>query len=232
VGGAASTVTYQFGVVPPEAPKAFRWGYSYDNGHASNTARPFLLVNATTFTRIYQNEGPIAGGRYHKIVLSGESLCYVDNKSIDGADPDSTYYALAKEKGSHFNGFQDITNPNEPIYNGVMLTNERMLTTCANFGSDDCSSGKWGSISIGVANIGSSNLGGAGGIKPAEILLLDDTGWENHKNIYWDLDYYTDHSALMQIQGTIDGRHFDVVQAAPNLMQIKSAPPCSNNLVE
>jgi hypothetical protein len=221
-------------------PNAISWG-RFDSS-------PMIVVNATDSTRDYL--GHIASkakadtSKLAKLIetaiisLPANSICYVDRKTISNLDPETVvwmpfaryvWYAVQTIGGGYF---EDVTNPDDPIYNAIYLTGNSNISTCA---ANDkwCASGKWGSMSVGLANIGNTDLihdaGSPDNLLVGQVKVLPDNRWDSGSTIYWRSDWNGKLStALLMIQGSIDGSGFDVAKAAPTVEQIKSAKPCSD----
>jgi hypothetical protein len=126
---------------------------------------------------------------------------------------------------------QDITNPSDPIYNAFLKNNDtHNISSCSAEGNRSCASNKWGSMIVGLANPGSTDM--EGGVRAGKIEILRDNSWNNHDAyIYYSGYWNSDGLALLQIQGSTDGsENWDVKAATPSILDIKSAPPCSNYL--
>ena len=81
-----------------------------------------------------------------------------------------------------------------------------------------------------MANIGSDNL--VGGLKAGQIEILRDNSWcsncgSGNSWMYWEYDWRDKDLAFLMIQGSTDGSGFDASAAAPSILEIQSAPPCS-----
>ena len=129
--------------------------------------------------------------------------------------------------------FSDVTNPDDPIYNGIWNTGNNNISTCATEGSSYCASGKWGSWSVGLANIGNTDLihdaGSPDNLLVGQVKVLPDNRWNSSSTIYWRADWnFKKTIALLMIQGSTDGSGFDVAKAAPTIAQIKAGLPCSS----
>jgi hypothetical protein len=81
---------------------------------------------------------------------------------------------------------------------------------------------------LGLANLGTEDL--PGGRRAGEIETLINNSWGSNSFIYWETSWFKKNTALLLIQGSTDGSGFDANAAAPSILDIKSAPPCSNYL--
>lgn len=252
-GDTALPVTFSSGISSFQKPKPINWiSTNFWNSH-DYPSSPIVLVNATQAERIYGGEAfyRVCGGESyrvhnHVIRLPANSICYADNDVVERSDckDDPIYYKpLTSGSGETYrfdSPFYDTTDPNNKIFNAPVGTGNNNLTTCSALGVEQCASGLWGSVSMGLANIGGTDktIDVMGkkfvAMKAGEVQVISDTSWGNASFsnpgsiIYWTVDWHSSSMALLQIQGTIDGSSFDVKQAAPTALQIKSAPPCSN----
>ena len=189
-----------------------------------------VTVNATPETRIYK----IAPYRYDgvrfwtkEVVLPSKALCYADEDL--GADEDKAslpfFYRLSEflAVGSYAS---DITNPLDPIYNGPYLTGYINISSCSAGDKRLCTSKKWASWVIGLANLGATDM--EGGIRAGQIEILRDNSWNSGAYIYLKESWDGNSLALLQIQGSTDGSGFDTAAATPSILEIQSAPPCSH----
>jgi hypothetical protein len=160
-------------------------------------------------------------------VLPSKALCYADEDL--GADEDKAslpfFYRLSEflAVGSYAS---DITNPLDPIYNGPYLTGYINISSCSAGDKRLCTSKKWASWVIGLANLGATDM--EGGIRAGQIEILRDNSWNSGAYIYLKESWDGNSLALLQIQGSTDGSGFDTAAATPSILEIQSAPPCSH----
>jgi hypothetical protein len=236
----ATPVTFGLGVTESDMPAAIPW-----KPHSGPVSRPVILVNATQQHRVYRGLLELNPDKENDhtvytdyISLPAQSVCYLDLYSA----PYSGYlrFNLSTNWESwsfrgNGNYFEDITDSSDPIYNGPYGTGANNISTCSGDSKTSCASGKWGSWSVGVANISGSDAVDSGyKIKAGEIQLIEDTSWGNASlfnggtMIFWREGFAGNGMALLLIEGSTDGSGFNVRSAAPNLEEIKAAPPCSN----
>jgi hypothetical protein len=235
------------GIQESNMPQAIGWYISSDGINSDwPKSGPVILANATTSDRLYKGEDinnydPITHrNRWtstHEIYLKKNSICYLDRGSINPplTQDREAVVVLSKYFPRTLGAtFRDITDPSRTIYNGANITGNNNITTCAANGMDDCSSGYWGSMSVGLANLGSSDLiNGSYGIRAGEIQVIysnsyNNSSWNDPGSIiYWRKEWGGSPVALMSIQGSIDGSGFDVIKATPSIEEIRSAAPCS-----
>lgn len=83
-------------------------------------------------------------------------------------------------------------------------------------------------MTVGLANLGGEALMADSG-NARDHLLVGQVKAINPRNfVYWQDSWVGKPVALLQIQGNTDGSAYDPQAVAPNIEQIKSAPPCSN----
>ena len=234
----ADKVGFGVGVQGKDMPAPVQWNtwYSWPLGGSGMV----VLVNATNSERNYI--GAITGAGLssdfrtknsstptYTISLPAKSLCYVD-EYVQNPPLPSDYtpiYVVDKLYQTGYGRyFSDVTNPADPIYNAAYQTGNNNLSTCAANGQDNCASNKWGSWAMGLANLGTTNM--SGGVKAGQIEVLRNGPWNNGATIYYESAWTGSNLALLLIQGSIDGSEFDVNAAAPNILQISSAAPCSS----
>jgi hypothetical protein len=69
-----------------------------------------------------------------------------------------------------------------------------------------------------------------GGVKAGQVEILRDNSWNNREaDIYYSGFWSSDSLAVLHIQGSTDGsENWDAKAVAPSILEIKSAPPCSD----
>ena len=200
-----------------------------------NTVGGAVIINATKEKRNYIIslwERPSSSYfDSREFSLPPESICYPDidlARNITQKEISIPGWLSARHYGPKIS---DITNPSDPIYNSFSLDESDNISSCSAIGSngDKCASNKWGSMAVGLANLGSEDM--EGGIRAGQIEILRDNSWGNKAYIYYSGYWNSNSLALLQIQGSTDGsENWDVKAAVPSILEIKSAPPCSNYL--
>ena len=232
----ASTVGFGVGVQERDMPRPI--GSLIVFGLSSRLGAPakVVAINSTAETRTYvmdsiETIGSDNSSRSQVFILPPKALCYLDS---------DTLYPVQRNKDPVFslkfgNGLMDITNPSDAIYNRPFATGADNITSCsARGGPYKCASNKWGSMIVGLANSGSTDMDG--GIRAGQIEILWDNSWGNNSSgqgayIYYDVTWDSNPLVLLQIQGSTDGsENWDVKAATPSIIDIKSAPPCSDYL--
>lgn len=67
-----------------------------------------------------------------------------------------------------------------------------------------------------------------GGVRSGQVEVLQNNSWNNGGYIYWKEKWNSENLALVHIQGSTDGsENWDAKAAAPSILEIQSAPPCS-----
>ena len=239
----ASTVGFGVGVQEKDMPRPLLTQLSrgFDEGGDRTIART-VLSNSTNSSRDYQADLSYSRRgdtnntifvKSYTIRLEPDAYCYADI----GIDPDPNYVLLPIHviqttrslPGNYY--LSDVTNPSRPIFNGVYVTAAFNITTCSAQGENACASNRWGSMMIGLANFGSNDL--SGGLRSGQVETLRDNSWGSNtgsKNsfIYYEQDWSKENLALLLIQGSTDGsENWDAKAAAPSILEIQSAPPCS-----
>jgi hypothetical protein len=207
----------------------------------TSTIGKAVIKNSTSKTRSYQvNIAALApvescGGDCYsysipskEIELPPQEFCYADVGLIpDNSAPGFYTYSYPMMRYLSWVWYTaDITNPQDPIYNGSYSTGERNISTCSAKGDKTCASNKWASWSVGLANLGAIDM--EGGDRAGQVEALRDNSWNNGSYIYYDSSWNGNSLALLHIQGSIDGSGFDASRAAPSILEIESAPPCSS----
>lgn len=211
---------------------AFKWGY----------VPRVIISNMTSQERDYQGKIPFYAyyratrGKQNstvktkKVSLAGKTSCYLDANFAQA--PDATFiYPLYSPSSKALwmlssYGISDVTNPSDPIYNFAYETSfAANISTCSAQGESGCASNKWASWNVGLANLGATDMGG--GVRAGQIEVLRDNSWNNGSTIYYATDWSDANLALLLIQGSTDGTGFDAQKAAPSILEIQSAPPCS-----
>ena len=226
---ASDTVTVGFGVglQGKDMPPPITWKSSDVSGRL--LALPVIITNATSQIRVYQSdiysESPDNPRITKAIELPSRQSCYLD--IFTTRRPDLYMEYLMAPNGI----VKDITNPSDNIFNGAYETIGLNITTCSAMGNNRCASNKWSSWSVGLANLGSKDL--EGGLKAGQVETLRDNSWESNAGsrdswIYFKAPWSRENLAVLLIQGSTDGSVFDSNVAAPSILEIKSAPPCSD----
>jgi hypothetical protein len=232
-----STVGFGVGVQGKDMPKPIY--VILDNSTRwENTVGGAVIINATKEKRNYIIslwERPSTSSSYfdsREFSLPPESICYPDIdlarniRNITQKDISIPGWLSARNYGPKIS---DITNPSDPIYNSFSLDRNANISSCSAIGrnGDKCASNKWGSMAVGLANLGSEDM--EGGIRAGQIEILRDNSWGNKAYIYYSGYWNSNSLALLQIQGSTDGsENWDVKAATPSILEIKSAPPCSD----
>ena len=234
----ASTVGFGVGVQGKDMPAPAQWNTWFSSPLGGSGM--VVLVNATNVERKYM--GAITGAGLNSdyrtfnrstptytISLPSKSLCYVDEYVANPPLPSdyAPFYVVDKLYQTGYGRyFSDVTNSADPIYNAAYQTGNNNLSTCAANGQDNCASNKWASWTMGVANLGTTDM--TGGVRAGQIEVLRIGPWNNGTTIYYKGAWTGSDLALLLIQGSIDGSGFDVNAAAPSILQLKSAAPCSS----
>ena len=219
-----------------------------------NLAGKVVLVNATNEARTYGghltskiNPGGKAGSferlervelPINPITLQAKTMCFLDQSIIkDTREAESVVYTplyVLPTRGQSRSLIYDITDPTDPIFNGAFQTSSNNVTTCSRGENSICASGKWGSWSVGLANLENHYLsnGTSNDFPPKSVRTLTSNKWGGKEwtdgRIYYRGIWKRSSVALLLIQGTIDGQGFDSFSSAPNANEIEAAPPCSN----
>jgi len=234
----ADKVGFGVGVQGKDMPAPVQWNTWYSRSLGGSGM--VILVNSTNSKRKYI--GAITGAGLdsdyrtanssrstYTISLPSKSLCYVD-EYVQIPPLPSNYtpiYVVDKLYQTGYGRyFSDVTNPADPIYNAAYQTGNNNLSTCAANGQDNCASNKWASWTMGLANLGTTDM--SGGVRAGQIEVLRNGPWNNGTTIYYESAWTGSNLALLLIQGSIDGSGFDVNAATPSILQINSAAPCSN----
>ena len=162
--------------------------------------------------------------------LQGNASCYLDRDVISSLTTEVT-------SSNNYNGIwytaesnlvSDVTEPNNPIYNGLGITGNN-ISNCSATGNRSCASHQWGSWRVGLANLGANDMDG--GVKAGQVEVLQDYSWDSGGYIYWKEKWHSENLALVHMQGSTDGSEaWSASGAAPSVLEIQSAPPCSNYL--
>jgi hypothetical protein len=221
-----NTVGFGVGVQGKDMPKAIPV-------NASDNSQKLIITNATTQSRTYIGDlGSETIFKSIKFSIPPKASCYVDYGVVRSSDlqfGSDIYIPLTWQKNNgagRFRYFSDITNPLDPIFNGIYHPRTNNLQTCSSYPLGDCTSNKWASINLGLANLGTEDL--PGGRRAGEIETLINNSWGSNSFIYWETSWFKKNTALLLIQGSTDGSGFDANAAAPSILEIKSAPPCSD----
>ena len=230
-----STVGFGVGVQGKDMPQPIPVALDNKSGNPGRA----IIINSTTETRIYQVSnleiyGSMKWFSSNSFSLHPKDLCYADSDII--ADEYKKIYGTIRYNLTELGFFltldrkgstaRDITNPSDPIYNGPYKTGDRNISSCSAKNYDDCTSNKWASWVVGLANFGSADM--SGGIRAGKIEILRDNSWGSDAFIYYQNSWPSNSLALLQIQGSVDGSGFDTAAATPSILEIQSAPPCSN----
>ena len=240
-----STVGFGVGVQGKDMPAPIKWAGS--NTMSLQTGK-VIVTNAATggsgtasidykVVSIYKYAAYLSvNGNIETKVFSlpSRKSCYIDNALF--ADPNPQYEYFFKASAAPFlmtptanSIVQDISSHNAPVFNGYYGTGNNNISTCSAQGEEVCASNKWASWTIGLANLSSTDMDG--GVKAGQIEVLRDNSWNNNATIYYSKSWSNSSLALLQIQGSTDGGGFDANAAAPNIIEVQSAPPCSDYII-
>jgi hypothetical protein len=239
-----STIGFGVGVQGKDMPEplVIYMGHTITGDQTRIKPRRVVIINSTTKKRDYKIM--IRQGTNYppskEFSLPPKALCYADwdivpddvknNIGINNTPygHESTIFSFARgDTTIGQSTIRDVTNPLDPIYNGPYLTGYRNISSCSAQGITDCASNKWGSWVVGLANFGATDM--EGGVRSGQIEILRDNSWKNEAYIYYNSDWDGNNLDFIQIQGSTDGsENWDVQAATPSILDIKSAPPCSN----
>lgn len=231
----AESVSFGLGVQIKDMPAPVFW----------NTQAPIdgrngrvILVNSTPMPRTYKGYFSIGSSYNYKtesydIRLPNDKICYFDNDAMQADDlpsdykPVYIYYLASNWLGGQDNSrvVKDITNQNDPIFNGAYRSGNNNISLCSANDARNCASNKWGSWSVGLANTGATNL--KNGLNAGQVVALRDNSWDSGDTIYYRGEWASYGLELLLMQGSIDGKEFDANAKLPSALSIKSAPPCS-----
>ena len=231
----ASTVGFGVGVQEKDMPNPIQAWVIADGNRVGSLSRA-VIINDTKEARDYQQ----SNGKTAIFRLPNQGACYLDedvmSPSLPRKPPESgvieTNFVLSYYRGgvdkpdlSVVPGdyIADITDPNVPIYNSPSVGIRTDITTCSANGFSECVSSKWASWTVGLANLGASDM--KNGIRAGQVEVLQDNSWQSEAGIYYETTWSYGSLALLLIQGSTDGSGFDV--SAPSILEIQSAPPCS-----
>lgn len=201
-------------------------------GHLTSKINP---GGVTTFERLERIELPI-----YSITLQAKTMCFLDQSIIkDTREFENAVYTplyVLPTRGQSRSLIYDTTDPTDPIYNGAFQTTNNDVNTCSRGENSSFASGKWGSWSVGLANLENNHLASATSYDspffPKSVRTLTANKWGGKEkpdgHIYYRGIWRSRSVALLLIQGTIDGQGFDAFSSAPNANEIEAAPPCSN----
>jgi hypothetical protein len=231
-------VGFGVGVQGKDMPKPIPWATLNTDG--DTPTNKVIITNATNQLRLYEGDVYAQSLSYtgtlkdydlktKKLALPSRQSCYLDYYAAPSASLPYLYYYMSSNAKSL--KFSDVTIESDPIFNGAYQTGDSNITTCFAMGLNRCASDKWSSWSIGLANIGANDL--KGGVKAGQVETLRDSSWRSNTGsdnswIYFEGMWYDKNLAVLLIQGSTDGSPFDAGAAAPSLLEIKSAPPCSD----
>ncbi len=224
-------------------PLVIYFGNTISGDQTKIKPRRVVTINSTTKKRDYKIM--IRQGENYppskEFSLPPKALCYADwdivpddVKNNIGYNNipyghESTIFQFGRGEVTGQSTIRDVTNPLDPIYNGPYLNFYRNISSCSAQGLTDCASNKWGSWVVGLANFGATDM--EGGVRSGQIEILRDNSWENGAYIYYKSDWDGNNLDFIQIQGSTDGsENWDVKAATPSILDIKSAPPCSDYL--
>jgi hypothetical protein len=229
-----STVGFGVGVQGKDMPKPIPWSTGYGTVFSgTKSTGPVIIANRTNQTRDYQspfNYGT-KKGKSPIYTLSPGRICYLE-KSIGQGYPEYNNDALYLLSSIEIYGtsaiyISDMTDPHAPIYNGPIKTGNNNITTCSANGTSACASNKWDSWTVALANLSGTDLD-SDVFKAGQIQILQNNTWGNGATLYYKSAWNPYSVGLILIQGSVDGSGFDPNAAAPSLLEIQSAPPCSN----
>lgn len=215
-----------------------------------NLAGKVVLVNATNEARTYGGHLTSEAGSFERlervelpinpITLQAKTMCFLDQSIIkDTREAESVVYTplyVLPTRGQSRSLIYDITDPTDPIFNGAFQTSRNNVTTCSRGENSICASGKWGSWSVGLANLENRYLPSDTTVDDhffsKSVKTLTSNKWGGKEktdgHIYYRGIWKRRSVALLLIQGTTDGQGFDSFKSAPNANEIEAAPPCSN----
>jgi hypothetical protein len=227
------TIGFGVGVQGKDMPEPIPW-QTADSKKTSIQKGPVIIANRTSQRRDYQSPfyyhrpGDLGLGKSPIYTLPPSQICYLD-KSIGlgySGYNNNAYFPLSPVSFS-VEYVSDMTNPHDPIFNGAYLTGFNNITTCSANGIFDCASNKWASWTVALANLSGTDLD-SDVFKAGQIQILQNNTWDNGTTLYYKLDWQDSSVGLILIQGSVNGSDFDPNAAAPSLLEIQSAPPCSN----
>lgn len=186
-----STVGFGVGVQAKDMPAVISWQESGPG--------PVIVANSTGQARDYQttllDQKPVQSSPYIKankittpiFSLPSEQICYIDENLFSSPDPSSLLFPVSDTFfGIDYNyGYlSDVTNPSDPIYNGIFITNNKNITTCSANGKSECASNKWDSWTVGLANLSTQDLD-SNVFKAGQIQILQNNTWNNGTTLYY-----------------------------------------------
>jgi hypothetical protein len=238
------TVGFGVGVQGKDMPKPIPWKTGMaGNGDSVNNG-PVIIANRTSQRRDYQSpffwtfrsdgafKSEIYEGKSPIYTLDPGRICYLD-QSIGRDYPNYTgyaYYRLSVSLNDTYGKSRyvsDVTDPHAPIYNGAFATPYNNITTCSANGTSECASNKWDSWTVALANLSGKDLD-SNVFKAGQIQVLQNNTWDNGTTLYYKGAWDRYSVGLILIQGSVDGSRFDPNAAAPSILEIQSAPPCSD----
>jgi len=233
---ANGSVMFGTGVTNEDSLTPVLWNTWYANSLSASGS--VFLVNSTNQARQYKGnltaKETLNDYRTNEriaptytISLPAGGLCYVDEYSVEPLPTGYTPFYIVDKLYFTGNGryFSDITNPKDPIFNAPYQTGNNNISTCSANGQSDCASNKWASWTVGMANLGPSDL--AGGLRAGQAEVLRDNSWNNGATIYYESNWSSMRLALILIEGSTDGSGFNASAALPGALQLKAAAPCS-----
>jgi hypothetical protein len=233
----SANVGFGVGVQEKDMPKPIQ-AWVIAAGNRVGSLSRAVIFNDTKEARDYQQ----GNGKTATFRLPNQGACYLDedvmSPSLPRKPPESgvietnfvlTYYWGGVDKpdltvvpGDYI---ADITDPIVPIYNSPSVGLGTDITTCSANGFSECVSSKWASWTVGLANLGASDM--KNGIRAGQVEVLQDNSWQSEAGIYYETTWSNGSLALLLIQGSTDGSGFDASVSAPSILEIQSAPPCS-----
>lgn len=196
-----------------------------------------ILVNGTNATRTYQFE-PKYLAQYHDpgmgtiywevdrttsfssyyMTLPPNTFCKLDEGVVrprGPVKPSSTYqpwlhpvFLLDSDRAQSI--MKDVTEVNDFIYNGARVGSG--ISSCTAMKENWCASGKWGSWTVGVANLGGKPLQeGDAYLKQFTTYFLPDNSWGSFSEIQLGTAWFKKNLALILYQGTTNGDGFTPV---------------------
>jgi hypothetical protein len=229
-----STVGFGVGVQGKDMPKPIPWETGWTQNQNKGTV---IIANRTSQRRDYQSPfSTFSYSDFERIspiyTLDPGRICYLD-QSIGRDYPNYTgyaYYRLSVSLNDTYGKSRyvsDVTDPHAPIYNGAFATPYNNITTCSANGTSECASNKWDSWTVALANLSGKDLD-SNVFKAGQIQVLQNNTWGNGTTLYYKGDWNRYGVGLILIQGSVDGSRFDPNAAAPSILEIQSAPPCSD----
>jgi hypothetical protein len=228
-------VGFGVGVQGKDMPPPIPWSTAMGGWERNYKQKgPVIIANRTSQTRDYQSPFyytsnlPGSPGKSPIYTLPPGQICYLDQSiGLGYNDYNNDAYFPLPTANARVEYVSDMTNPHDPIFNGAYRTGNNNITTCSANGIFDCASNKWDSWTVALANLSGKDLD-SDVFKAGQIQILQNNTWDNGTTLYYKPEWAYSSVGLILIQGSTDGSGFDPNAAAPSLLEIQSAPPCSN----